>query len=123
MLVSRSTPPEYLAYLRRETIPYLVTGNGRIDLHLALAKLAGKLPVSCVLSTGTARLNGALLRAGLVDEVNVEVFPALIGGTCTPSLFDSPDLLDTENPLRLALLSAEIEPGGRVWLRYRALSD
>ncbi len=123
VLVSKSTPAEYLAYLRRETIPYLVAGECRVDLRLALAKLAEKLHVSCVLSTGAARLNGALLREGLVDEVNVEVFPALIGGTNTPSLFDSPDMLDTEEPFRLELISAEVRPGGRVWLRYRRKSD
>lgn len=31
VLVSRSTPAEYLAYLRRETIPYLVAGDGRVN--------------------------------------------------------------------------------------------
>ena len=32
VLVGRHTPPEYLAYLRRQGIPYLVAGEGRVDL-------------------------------------------------------------------------------------------
>ena len=60
----------------------------------------------------------ALLRAGLIDEVNLDIFPALIGGTATPSLFDSPELLPGELPTRLSLISAEARDDGHVWLRY-----
>lgn len=122
LLVSHGTPPEYLAYLRRENIPYLVAGEGRVDLSLALEKMAALLNVTCVLSTSPGRLGGALLRAGLVDEVNVEFFPALIGGFKTPSLFQSPELKQDEWPTRLKLLSAQVREDGRVWLRYRVVS-
>jgi hypothetical protein len=44
--------------------------------------------------------------------------PAIIGGTETPSLFDSPVLGPGELPARLRLLSAQVQAGGRVWLRY-----
>lgn len=118
VLVSKSTPAEYLAYLRREVIPYIVAGEERVDFRAAFATMAEKLGVTCVQAQGAARLNGALLRQGLVDEVNVEVLPALVGGTRTPALFNSPDLLDTQNPFQLELVSCETLPGGRVWLRY-----
>ena len=39
VLVSRKTPPEYLAYLRREMIPYLVVGDERVDLPAAMDRL------------------------------------------------------------------------------------
>ncbi|MGI6642781.1 MAG: dihydrofolate reductase family protein [Bacillota bacterium] len=118
VLVSRSTPVEYLAYLRREVIPYIVAGEERVDFRAAFAAMAEKLGVTCVQAQGAARLNGALLRQGLVDEANIEVLPALVGGTRTPVLFTSPDLLDTQNPFQLELVSCETMPGGRVWLRY-----
>ncbi|MBN1584086.1 MAG: dihydrofolate reductase family protein [Anaerolineae bacterium] len=117
------TPIDYLAYLRDEDIPYLVAGNEHVDLGLALEKMNAHLGVTCILSTGGGRLNGALLRAGLVDELSIEFLPALIGGTETPSLFDSPALKPGEWPARLELIStqADLSPGhgGRVWLRYR----
>jgi 2,5-diamino-6-(ribosylamino)-4(3H)-pyrimidinone 5'-phosphate reductase len=119
VLVAGRTPAPYLAYLQRESIPYLVTGEDQVDLALALEKLQARLGVTCILSTAGGRLSGALLRAGLVDEVNVELLPAVIGGIETPSLFDSPVLGPGELPARLRLLSAQVQANGRVWLRYK----
>lgn len=121
VLVGHHTPIEYLAYLRRKEIPYLVAGQGQVDLQLALEKLGTCLAVTRVLSMAGGRLNGALLRAGLVDEVNVEFLPAIIGGRDTPSLFNAPSLKTDEWPTRLELLSAQVQAGGRVWLRYRVV--
>jgi 2,5-diamino-6-(ribosylamino)-4(3H)-pyrimidinone 5'-phosphate reductase len=129
VLVGRHTPPEYLAYLRREEIPYLVAGGdaafgrGHVDIGHALIKMRSKLGVERVLSTGGGKLNGALIRAGLVDEVNVEFLPAVVGGLRTASLFDSPDLAPDEWPTRLELISAQVQPGGRVWVRYRVAGE
>jgi 2,5-diamino-6-(ribosylamino)-4(3H)-pyrimidinone 5'-phosphate reductase len=121
VLAGRHTPPEYLAYLRRESIPYLVAGDGPVDLRLGLEKMHAKLGVTCVLSTAGGKLNGALLRAGLVDEVNVEFLPAVVGGRETPCLFDMAALEEDEGPTRLELMSAQVQAGGRVWARYRVV--
>jgi 2,5-diamino-6-(ribosylamino)-4(3H)-pyrimidinone 5'-phosphate reductase len=123
ILAAQQTPVEYLDYLRRETIPYLVAGENQVDLRLALEKLGSKLGVTTVLSTAGGRLSGALLRAGLVDEINVEFLPGIIGGLDTPSLFDSPALGPGESPTRLDLISAHVQADGQVWLRYRVVSE
>jgi 2,5-diamino-6-(ribosylamino)-4(3H)-pyrimidinone 5'-phosphate reductase len=122
-LVSYGVPAEYLAYLQHQGIPYLIAGQKHVDLRSMLERLTAKLGVECVVSTAGGRLNGALLRAGLVDEINIEFLPGVIGGLNTPSLFDSPDLRPGEWPARLKLLSAQVEAGGRVWLRYRVIRD
>jgi 2,5-diamino-6-(ribosylamino)-4(3H)-pyrimidinone 5'-phosphate reductase len=122
ILVAGSTPPEYLAHLRSETIPYLVAGQERVDLAHALEKLRSELGVTTVLSTAGGKLSGALLRAGLVDEVNIEFLPGIIGGLDTPSLFDSPTLRGGEFPARLELMSAQFGAEGQVWLRYRVVA-
>ncbi|MEJ2207843.1 MAG: dihydrofolate reductase family protein [Anaerolineae bacterium] len=119
VLAGHHTPAEYLAYLRREAIPYLVAGQGQVDLAAALDKLGSLLGVGTLLSTAGGRLNGALLRAGLVDEINVELLPGVVGGFDTPSLFDSPALGPGEMPIGLELIAAQVRPDGRVWLRYR----
>ena len=123
VLVAHQTPSDYLAYLQRELIPYLVAGQERVDLPLALDKLGAKLGVTSLLSTAGGKLNGALLRAGLVDEINVEFLPAVIGGLYTPALFDAPDLKPDEWPVRLTLLSSQVHDDGRVWLRYHVPAE
>ncbi len=124
VLVCRTTPPEYLAYLRREMIPYLVAGDGpAVDLACAFEKLNARLGVKCVLSTAGGRLNGALLRAGLIDEVAIDFFPGLIGGRETPSLFDSTELPPDALPTRLELLDAQVQPDGHIWTRYRVAQE
>lgn len=118
VLTSRSTPPEYLAYLRKEHVPYLVAGSGRVDLEGALRKLRALLGVECVLCTSPGKLGGALLRAGLVHEINVLWLPIVVGATKTPSLFESSDLEPDEWPTKLSLLSCKTFSGGYTWLRY-----
>jgi len=118
VLVCRSTPREYLAYLRGSEIPYLVAGDHRVDLLAMLRRMADRLGVSCVVSRAGGGLNGALLRAGLIDEVQVILLPALIGGLGTPTSFDGPPLLDGELPTPLRLLTVQTTADGVVWLRY-----
>jgi riboflavin biosynthesis pyrimidine reductase len=119
-LVSHTTPREYLAFLRRSEIPYLVAGHEHVDLVQIMVKLSALLGVSTVISTAGSRLNGALLRAGLVDEVSLVLAPALVGGSKTPPLFESEDLGESW-PTPLELLSVESDAGGRVAVRYRVL--
>jgi 2,5-diamino-6-(ribosylamino)-4(3H)-pyrimidinone 5'-phosphate reductase len=69
------------------------------------------------------RLNGALLRAGLVDEIQLLILPAAIGGLGTPTLFDGPELADGESPTRLRLPFAHAETDGMLWLRYEVIRE
>ena len=121
VLVSRSTPLPYLSFLRSEGIPYAVAGELRVDLEEALVVLQDLFGVTTVVSTGGGRLNGALLRAGLVDEIEVEVLPMAVGGTTTSSLFMAPDLYPTDRPVPLRLLEVAPRSEGRVLLRYEVL--
>jgi len=118
VLVARSTPADYLSYLRRERICYLVVGEERVDLARAIAAMGTELGVSCVLSTAGGGLNGALLRAGLIDELHLTLAPALIGGLGTPSIMDGPPLAVGESPTRLQLLSVHTDTSGSVRLHY-----
>jgi riboflavin biosynthesis pyrimidine reductase len=109
--VCRRTPPGYLSFLRAEQIPYLVTGTEHVDLRSALVKMASSLGVRRVLATGGGRLGGALLRAGVIDELDLELAPTLIGGDTTPSLFDGRPLGSDESPVRLTFADARHESG------------
>jgi len=121
VLVCRSTPAGYLSYLQRERICYLVAGEDRVDLAAALASMATRLGVRCLLSTAGGGLNGALLRSGLIDELSLTVVPALVGGLGTPSVLDGEPLAVGEHPTPLRLLSVHTDTGGTVRLRYEVI--
>ncbi len=118
-LVSPAAPRDYLAFLRDRRVPYLVTGKEHVDLAAAMTKLSTLLGIERVVSTAGSRLNGALLRAGLVDELSLVLLPALIGGERTPHLFRSPELGAADWPSSLELVSVDGEPSGRVRLHYK----
>jgi riboflavin biosynthesis pyrimidine reductase len=118
VLTSRAAPAAHLQRLRDRRIPYLAVGADRVDLRRALDLLGSHLGVRVVVCTGGGRLGGALLRAGLVDEVDVDVLPAAIGGRGTPALFDAPPLRPDELPARLRLLAVDRVSGDVVRLRY-----
>lgn len=122
VLVSRSTPADYLAYLRDEGICYLVVGDNRVDFAEAFDRMRDSLGVTCALSTGGGELNAALLRAGLVDEINVIVLPMAIGGMGTPSVVDGAQLGPDQQPTRLRLMSSQTEDDGAIWLRYEVVA-
>ena len=119
VLTSGAAPPAHLARLRERGIPYLVVGEHRVDLPAALRLLGQLLGVRTIVCTGGGRLGGALLRAGLVDEIDIDVLPIAIGGRGTPALFDAAPLGPHEAPTPLDLLSAEPLPSGVLRLRYR----
>jgi riboflavin biosynthesis pyrimidine reductase len=73
--------------------------------------------VKTLMLEGGGKINGSLIRAGLIDEVSVIVSPVVDGRMGTPALFD----VEGENvkPHRLALESVERRADDTIWLRYR----
>ena len=91
----------------------IATGDGgRVDLADALARL-GRAGARLVLCEGGPSLNGALLRAGLVDELNLTVAPALAGGEAIRIVRG--EAPEASTPLRLAHV---LEEHGSLFLRY-----
>jgi riboflavin biosynthesis pyrimidine reductase len=88
-----------------------------VDLPLALEKIGAVFGVKTLLLEGGGRVNGGLLRAGLVDELSVLVAPVVDGRAGTPALFD----LDAGAlaPRLLELAHVERCADDVLWLRYR----
>jgi riboflavin biosynthesis pyrimidine reductase len=65
--------------------------------------------------------NGAFLRAGLIDEISLAIFPAIDGTKGAPSVFESGEgETGVAAALRsMTLASNEVLECGAVWLRYR----
>jgi 2,5-diamino-6-(ribosylamino)-4(3H)-pyrimidinone 5'-phosphate reductase len=122
-LVSHSVAPEYLAFLRRERIPYLIGGQEHADLEGALHKLYALLGVRAIRLWGGGTLNGVMLRGGLIDEIHLVLQPMLLGGCRTPTLADCNDLSPDQQPAILQLVSAQQQDNGYLWLHYRVTNN
>jgi len=117
-LCSRSTPEEYLRYLREQHVDCITTGDDHADLRTALEELNARYGVKTVRADCGGTLNGALLRAGLVDEISILIDPILIGGNAPRYLFQAPDLTSAEGVIRLKLAHVEKLKADTLWLRY-----
>lgn len=123
VLACHSTPADYLAHLRERNICYLVAGDDRVELTQAITAMGTELGISCVLSTAGGGLQGALLRAGLIDELHLSIAPSLVGGLGTPSIMDGRPLQIGEAPTPLRLLSVHTDTAGTVRLHYEVIRD
>ena len=74
-----------------------------------------------LLLEGGGGTNGAFLRAGLVDEFNLVLCPAVDGAKGAPSVFDSTEAeADQRAPITaMTLESSQALEGGAMLLRYR----
>ncbi|MBN1939177.1 MAG: RibD family protein [Candidatus Aminicenantes bacterium] len=120
-LSSSTAPQEQVERFRRQHIPYFLSGRERVDLAAALSSIGGRFGAKTVRVDAGGTLNGALLRAGLVDEISLLVHPRFVGGMSPRSVFKADDLETDEGALELNLAGNETLPGGLVWLRYNVI--
>jgi 2,5-diamino-6-(ribosylamino)-4(3H)-pyrimidinone 5'-phosphate reductase len=117
VLCSAATPAGQLDRLRRHRVGHVVLGDGRVDLGGALRLLAERHRVGAVRVDAGGGLNGALLRAGLADQVSIVIAPYL-AATATAGqvrLITEPGYPDA---VALELAAVERLRQGHVWLRY-----
>jgi riboflavin biosynthesis pyrimidine reductase len=120
-VLTKKVSDAHLAGLRRDGVSYIFAGDHDLDLGLALETLNRELGIKRLLLEGGGVTNGAFLRAGLIDEVSLAIFPAADGMRGAPCVFDSRDEeVGAPAPLRsMRLESNQVLEGGAVWLRYR----
>jgi riboflavin biosynthesis pyrimidine reductase len=120
LLVSERVSQGYLRHLREAGVSYLFCGEDRVDLPRALDKVGEALRLKKLMLQGGGTFNGAMLKAGLVDELSQIIVPIADGGGPTVTgVFDAPGEPLPKAAARLKLESHEVLPGGAVWLRYR----
>jgi riboflavin biosynthesis pyrimidine reductase len=121
VVLTEAVPHAHLAGLRSEGVSYFFAGKAELDLALVLDILNRELGVKRLLLEGGGGANGAFLRAGLVDELNLILCPAVDGAKGAPSVFDSPEAeTDRRAPVTaMTLESSRALEGGALLLRYR----
>jgi riboflavin biosynthesis pyrimidine reductase len=120
LLVTDRVSDAFLAHLQRAGVSYLFCGRQRIDLRTALDKIRRRLGLEHLMLEGGGAFNGAMLAAGLVDEISQVIVPVVDGGAGIATIFDLPGSAGGA-AAHLRLISHRSLPGSVHWFRYRVL--
>ena len=116
IVTSKRVSKEYLAYLDKQNISYIVNGEEHPDLAKTLEVLSENFGVTRLGLVGGPRINTAFLDAGLVDEIDILIGPGIDGRENQESLFEGRKKNAT--PLLLHLTTIKTNPNGSVLLTY-----
>lgn len=128
VVLSPKVGEAHLAHLREVGISYVFAGEGDTDaerLGGALKAIEAQLGVKSLLLEGGGIINGAFLKAGLIDEISVLVYPGLDALQGVSSIFEATGA-PGEQPAKhahLSLIEVEAVKGGVVWLHYGVKND
>jgi len=120
VLVSERASERKLQQLRARADEVKVCGETEIDFRRVLIWLRRKWKVRRLLCEGGGELNGALFRAGLVDEVHLTVCPKIFGGRDAPTIADGTGVLKLADATPLHLKSMK-RVGDELFLVYDVL--
>lgn len=112
VLLSESTPRNYLKHLKERNYQYIVAGKEKVDLKAAIDQLRIKFGINKILTDTGNVLGNILLNMGIVNEISLLVHPMLIGEKCYPVFSD------IKANLKLMLKKSEQFENGCVWMVY-----
>jgi len=120
-ILSEKVGDAYLAELRSDGVSYLFAGPDGNDLELAMETLGNTFGMKTLLLEGGGIINGSFLKAGLIDEMSLLMYPGIDGLASVPSIFEYHGRPDERPAAGKALrhLATETLDDGTVWLRYR----
>lgn len=116
VITSKDCPKEYHDTLTKQQISWIATGKDEIDLPKAMEILNKDFGVERLSVTGGGHINGAFLKAGLLDEVSMMWCPGIDGRKGMPTVFDG--LPNDFPPTKLKLISVE-KLGETIWAKYK----
>jgi 2,5-diamino-6-(ribosylamino)-4(3H)-pyrimidinone 5'-phosphate reductase len=118
-VLSERVSDDYLTMLRNRGVSYVLAGKRAVDAARALEKIGARFGVRTVMLEGGGKINGAFLRAGVIDELSIIMAPVADGRIGHAALFDVDK--DVGSPTALALESVRQLTGGLLHLRYRVV--
>ncbi|MGN0206530.1 MAG: dihydrofolate reductase family protein [Muribaculaceae bacterium] len=112
---------DYLKHLREMGISYLFAGKEGTNLELALETLHDEFGIKSLTIQGGGIINGAFLKAGLLDELSLLIYPGIDGLSGIPSIFEYHGTKDELPALGQSLEPVNVETleYGVVHLRYK----
>jgi riboflavin biosynthesis pyrimidine reductase len=123
LLVTERANNDYLAHLQAAGVSYLFCGSKEVNLHTALDKLGSAFNLRKLMLQGGGKFNGAMLHAGLVDEISHITVPVVDGGMGISTMFDIPGDAPPKAAATLRLISRKPLPGSVTWCRYKVVKN
>lgn len=117
IVVTESTPKEYIQYLNDKNILSVLAGEDEIDFKKLFEIMSDKFGVKTLLLEGGGILNGSIMAADLVDEISLLVTPIVLNNNSAPSVFDR-KISDTIDCKNYSLKDVKQMDKDCVWLRY-----
>ncbi len=117
-LIPAATSDAFKAHLRSVGVSYILAGEDRLDLALAVQKIGEIFDMDELILGGGGNLNWSMIRDGLCDEISLVLMPTADGETHTNSLFEANEKYSSPAPIAFSLKSVEPLEDGSVWLRY-----
>ena len=74
-VLTENIKDEYLAHLKSIGVSYIICGKDDIDLDVCLEKLRLKFGIKVLLLEGGSLINGAFMKAGVIDEISLVQVP------------------------------------------------
>jgi 2,5-diamino-6-(ribosylamino)-4(3H)-pyrimidinone 5'-phosphate reductase len=119
MLASGRAPEKELRQLRNLADEVKVFGEIEVDLPAALRWLHEKWKVKRMLCEGGGALHGAMVRAGLVNELHMTICPKIFGGRNAPTFADDGNAVKLADATPFKLKSAK-RIGDELFVVYTA---
>lgn len=117
-VLTEKVSAEYLDYLRRCKVSYILAGKSSINLKLAVEKLNKLFGIKRMIVQGGGLNNGAFLNAGLLDEISLIIAPVVDGRIGTTGVFDFFPEKKDKPPIKLRLKSAQRYKKDYIWLKF-----
>jgi len=112
ILVSESTPQDYLSHLKEREYRYITAGKDKVDLKVAVSKLVELFHIIKILTDTGRALGNQLIKLEMVNEISLLVHPLIVGENCYPMFSDVNGILN------LKLKKSESFENGCLWNVY-----
>ena len=122
VLASKRILARRLKELKKVADAVHVCGANHVDFEAAFEFLRKHHGVKRVLCEGGGRLNDSLLRAGVVDEVNLTICPLILGGQDAPTIADGIGFDQLDDAAQFKLHTRK-QVADEIFLTYRTVRN
>lgn len=117
-VLTEKVTPNYLQHLRNKNVSYIFGGKESIDLKLVLRKLNKLFGIKTIRIDGGGHVNGAFLKAGLIDELSLVLAPLADGTIGALTVFEAEEDYGRRKATHFTLKSVQRIYGDFLWIRY-----